>query len=77
MMADFYNDEAGGYDTNLYEYLYQCPNLRTVEGGGKIDYMCSGDKVTRRGGIVVWSNSSRIPYDAQAYTNYNNRNSNR
>ena len=73
LMADFYNTEAGGYDTNYYNYLYQCPNLKTVEGGGKIDYMCDGDSVTRRGGIVIWSNNSKVPYDAQAYIDYNNR----
>ena len=73
LMADFYNTEAGGYDTNFYNYLYQCPNLQTVEGGGTIDYMCSGNAVTRRGGIVVWSNSAKVPYDVNAYLNYNNR----
>lgn len=73
VMAGFYYTEAGGYDTNFYNCLYQCPNLQTVEGGGKTDYMCDGNTVTRRGGITVWSNSAKIPYDAQAYINYNNK----
>ncbi len=73
LMADFYNTEEGGYDKNYYNYLYQCPNLKTVEGGGKIDYMCNGSSVVRRGGIVIWSNSSKVPYNAQDYIDYNNR----
>lgn len=74
LAADFYNTKDGGYDTHFYNYLYQCPNLQTVEGGGKLDYMCNGSSVVRRGGIVVWSNSTKVPYDAQAYIDYNNKN---
>jgi hypothetical protein len=59
-------------DTNFYSVLYQCPNLKTVEGGN-YSYQCNGSSVTRPGDITVWSTTKRYKYDKQKYQNYNNR----
>lgn len=69
---NMFNQEQFGWDNNLYDCLYQCPNLQTVEGGNYA-YQCNGSSVVSPGDIVVWSNSSRVKYDRQQYINYNNR----
>lgn len=64
--------ETDGADNNMYNCLYQCPNLRTVDGNG-VSYTGNGSSVTRPGNITVWSSGSKIKYDVQQYYNYNNR----
>lgn len=61
-------------DTNWYNCLYRCRNLKTVEcESGSRAYQSNGSSVYRPGNIYVWSNNKRIPYDENAYIRYNNR----
>ncbi len=63
--------EEYGWDKNTYCVLYQCPNLRTVEGGCWSDwgwnYRGMGDYIIRPQGIIEWSTDSLIPYDRSRY----------
>ncbi len=57
-------------DTNWYNCLYQCKNLRSVTGSSA-GYSGNGSTVIRPGNITVWLRGKRIPYDEQAYKYYN------
>ena len=63
-MAAYFTFDDG--DQNLYNCLYQCPNLQSVTGGNR-SYKCNGSSVTRPKSITVWSNNQRIPFDRTKY----------
>ena len=69
--SDMFYEAEFGWDSNMYNVLYQCPNLQTVEGGN-FSYQCNSNTVTRPGNITVWSNSAKYPFDWSQYQNFNN-----